>query len=135
MVLVTKDFLILVADDDPDDQDFITDALKSNSFRGTIQCVGDGEQLLRYLKELPTPPGLILLDLNMPLKDGYQTLHELKADPILKKIPTIVLTSSSRQEDEQQCYKLGCDKFYRKPMSINDYQSIASELLSEFGMS
>lgn len=135
MVLVTKDFLILVADDDPDDQDFITDALKSNSFRGTIQCVGDGEQLLRYLKELPTPPGLILLDLNMPLKDGYQTLHELKADPILKKIPTIILTSSSRHEDEQQCYKLGCDKFYRKPMSINDYQSIASELLSEFGMS
>jgi len=135
VVLVTKDILIVIADDDQDDQDFIKDALKRNSFSGAIQCVSDGEQLLKYLKEVPARPGLILLDLNMPLKDGYQTLQELKTDPLLKNIPTVILTSSSRHEDEQQCYNLGCDKFYRKPMSVTDYRNIAGEVLSEFVMS
>jgi len=132
VVLATKEFLIVIADDDNDDQYFMSEALKNSSFAGAISCVDDGEKLLEYLKDSPSKPGLILLDLNMPFKDGYQTLTELKSNPSLKNIPTVILTSSSSVEDEKECYRRGCDKFYRKPMSLNDYQQIAGDVIKQF---
>lgn len=133
VTLVGKDFLIIIADDDQDDQEFIREALQ-DKFKGDITCVTNGGELLTYLKKNPTQADLILLDLNMPFKDGYQTLSELKADPDLQMIPTVVLTSSSRPEDRDRCYQLGCDKFYRKPMSIAEYETLAREVLSHFSV-
>ena len=130
MVLRAKDFLILIADDDYDDQSFISDALKKKNFGGIIECVADGNKLIDYLKEPKPRPALILLDLNMPFKDGYVALAEIKQDPQLREIPTVVLTSSTNREDESKCYKLGCDKFLHKPMSMDEYEDIASGLLN-----
>ena len=130
VVLVTKDFSIVIADDDQDDRSFIKEALLRRAFGGRFQCVEDGGQLLQYLKRTEkTLPDLILLDLNMPLVDGYQALSEIKQDPLLKSIPTMILTSSSKPEDEPVCYELGCDKFYRKPLSMGEYDDVASDIL------
>ncbi|MES2704658.1 MAG: response regulator [Bacteroidota bacterium] len=131
MVLITKDFLIVIADDDTDDQEFIQSALKRNNYNGICKCVDDGQTLVEYLKQLhyPTRPGLILLDLNMPFKNGYQALTEIKNEPGLKDIPVVVFTSSLRKEDEAKSYSLGCDKFMRKPMSLMEYDYVASSLM------
>ena len=130
MVLVANNFLILIADDDRDDQEFMKLALKDQQYVGQIRCVSDGNAVMSYLRAGERPPRLILLDLNMPLKDGYETLAEIKKDPSFRDIPTIVLTSSSRVEDEAQCYQLGCDRFFRKPLSLDEYNKNAGELLS-----
>jgi CheY-like chemotaxis protein len=130
VVLITKDFLILIADDDHDDQGFIKDAFKNRHFKGVIECVPDGNKAIDFLKSPKALPGLILLDLNMPFKDGYEVLAEIKKDPKLREIPTVVLTSSTNSNDESRCYKLGCDKFLHKPLSMDEYEDLASRLLS-----
>lgn len=131
MVLVSEDFLIVIADDDPDDKQFIEQALKRNNYGGYCKGVDDGQKLINLLNELPADgrPGLILLDLNMPLKDGYETLAEIKSQPAFKDIPVAVITSSLRKTDEAKCYSLGCSKFFRKPFSIAGYDQMASEVL------
>jgi CheY-like chemotaxis protein len=129
VVFVTKDFVILIADDDCDDQSFIKDALKKRSFGGSIDCVADGNKLIEYLKAKPIQPGLILLDLNMPFKSGYEVLAEIKQDPEFRGIPTVVFTSSTRAEDERRCYALGADNFIRKPLSMGEYEDVAGQLL------
>lgn len=130
VVLVTKDFKIVIADDDVDDRGFIQEALKGKEYTGGFMCMGDGEELLQYLHQSQSSlPGLILLDLNMPLKDGYQALSEIKQNQVLKSIPTVVLTSSSSPADESLCYSLGCDMFCRKPLSMTEYDVLASDIL------
>jgi CheY-like chemotaxis protein len=131
VVLVTKDSFIVIADDDWDDREFIRDALVRNEFSGGFECMEDGRKLLDYLKQpgqLSTP-GLIVLDLNMPQKDGYEALAEIKQDPELRNIPTVVLTSSTREEDESRCYGLGCDGYFQKPMSLQEYDHLAAKIL------
>ncbi len=124
-----KDYII-IADDDSDDQLFIKDALQRKSFAGSFECVENGIMLLDYLRIPPVKlPRLILLDLNMPFKNGYQTLEELKSDGQLRNIPVFVLTSSLSESDEQKCYKLGCNNFYRKPNSVPEYDALADELV------
>jgi CheY-like chemotaxis protein len=132
VVLLTKDFLIVVADDDVDDREFLSQALRRNAFPGICKGLEDGETLINYLKQLKTPsaPGLIVLDLNMPLKNGYEVLAELKNEASLKNIPVVVLTSSQRAEDERLCYSLGCDKFYRKPGTLSGYDDLAESMVS-----
>ena len=130
---------ILMADDDPEDRLLAQEAFEENGLTNDLQFVEDGIELLDYLhqrgqysdpKTAPRP-GLILLDLNMPRKDGRQALQEMKADPALKRIPVIVLTTSQADEDVLQTYDLGCSSFITKPVtfeglvevtkSINDY--------------
>lgn len=131
MVLLTKDFFIIIADDDTDDQSFILDALRRNDFPGVFKCLSDGAELVSYLKNsnYPTVPGLIVLDLNMPFKDGYTALAEIKKEPLLKEIPVAVLTSSVRSEDEKKCYAMGCDKYYQKPLSLSGYDKVAENII------
>lgn len=128
------DFFILVADDDVDDHDFLKAAFEHNSFAGGLSFVTDGVQLLNYLKNLKNAAGgrlpeLILLDLNMPLLNGFQALEAIKNDPELRNIPVAILTSSSRPEDETACYSLGCNNFYRKPLSVSEYDSLAEQII------
>jgi len=117
---------ILVADDDPDDRMMIQEAFTENRIANQIAFVEDGEQLMAYLrregafaelKETPYP-GIILLDLNMPKKDGREALRELKADQELRRIPIIVLTTSQAEEDIVRTYGDGVSSFITKPVSF-----------------
>lgn len=117
---------ILVADDDPDDRMMIQEAFTENRIANQIVFVEDGEQLMAYLrredlfaehKDKPYP-GIILLDLNMPKKDGREALRELKADPKLCRIPIVVLTTSQAEEDIVRTYGLGVSSFITKPVSF-----------------
>lgn len=118
---------ILVADDDPDDRMMIQEAFTENRIANEISFVEDGEQLMAYLRRKGTfaklkdgpYPGIILLDLNMPKKDGREALRELKADPELCRIPVIVLTTSQAEEDIVRTYGLGVSSFITKPVSFD----------------
>ncbi|PAX53155.1 two-component system response regulator [Brunnivagina elsteri CCALA 953] len=120
---------ILLADDDEDDCMLAREALAESRLLSELYVVRDGEELLDYLyhrgkyanpKSSPRP-GLILLDLNMPKKDGREALKEIKNDPKLKQIPVIVLTTSKAEEDIYHTYDLGANSFIIKPM---DFESL-----------
>ena len=125
--MMERPMSILIADDDPDDRMMIQEAFTENRIANEISFVEDGEQLMAYLhrkgafaelKDRPYP-GIILLDLNMPKKDGLEALHELKADPELCRIPVIVLTTSQAEEDIVHTYGLGVSSFITKPVSYD----------------
>lgn len=117
---------ILVADDDPDDRMMIEEAFEENRVVNAVEFVEDGEQLMSYLRRdgdyahlAGRPyPGIILLDLNMPRKDGREALKELKADPDLCRIPVVVLTTSQAEEDIVRTYGLGVSSFVTKPVTF-----------------
>ncbi len=127
---------ILVADDDADDRLMINDALHENRLANDLRFVGDGEELMDYLKRrgkyaqvASSPrPGLILLDLNMPKKDGREALKEIKEDPKLRGIPVVVLTTSKAEEDIYRTYNLGVNSFITKPVSFDSLVAILREL-------
>lgn len=121
-----RSFVILMAEDDEDDCLLAKDALEEAKIKNEVRFVDDGEQLLDYLNrrgKYSNPhdspfPGLIFLDLNMPRKDGREALTELKANPIFKRIPVIILTTSRDHEDILQSYELGANSFITKPVSF-----------------
>lgn len=120
-----KPITILMAEDDPDDRLLAQDALKENRLANNLRVVEDGEELMDYLKqrgrfnaENAPRPGLILLDLNMPRKDGREALREIKADPDLRRIPIVVLTTSKAEEDIFRSYDLGVNSFITKPVTF-----------------
>ena len=117
---------VLYADDDPEDRMLIQDAWQEGRLANELHCVEDGEELMDYLRRsgkyaalAGSPlPGMILLDLNMPKKDGREALQEIKADPRLRSIPTIVLTTSKTGEDILRAYDLGVNSFIVKPVTF-----------------
>lgn len=117
---------ILIADDDPDDQLLVRDALLENRVFNDIRFVGDGQELMDYLLQrgaYSTPaqaprPDLILLDLNMPRKDGREALREIRQDEELRCIPVVVLTTSKADEDVARMYELGVNSFIVKPVTF-----------------
>ncbi|HEX7183155.1 MAG TPA: response regulator [Thermoanaerobaculia bacterium] len=132
-----KSIIILLAEDDPDDRMLVQDAVAEGRLVNDLRCVEDGEELLDYLHqrgkyagESAAPrPGLILLDLNMPKKDGREALREIKADPSLRQIPVVVLTTSKAEEDVFRSYDLGANSFVTKPVT---FQSLV-ELMKTLG--
>jgi CheY-like chemotaxis protein len=118
---------ILMADDDDDDCILVREALAESRLINQLQVVKDGEELMDYLyhrgkyveKSTSPSPGLILLDLNMPKKDGREALREIKADPNLRKIPVIILTTSKAEEDIYRTYDLGANSFIIKPVTFS----------------
>ncbi len=123
----TKSIVILMADDDADDRLLAKDALTECRIANELHFVENGEELLDYLlrrgrytalSDAPRP-GLILLDLNMPKKDGREALKEIKADPELRKIPVVVLTTSRADTDIGRIYELGANSFISKPVSFD----------------
>ena len=122
-----KPITLLLADDDPDDRLLARQALEKSRLANDLRCVEDGEELLDYLrhrgqyadpKESPRP-GLILLDLNMPRKDGREALREIKSDPKLRDIPVVVLTTSKAEEDIARSYNLGVNSYITKPVKFS----------------
>jgi CheY-like chemotaxis protein len=126
---------ILMAEDDPDDQLLVERAFASANLAPDLRFVNDGEELLDYLyhrdghsEETSPRPGLILLDLNMPKKDGREALMEIKADPALRHIPVIVLTTSNREEDIFHAYALGASSYIVKPVVFSDLVEMVKTL-------
>ena len=126
-MLPSKSIVILMADDDADDRLLAKDALTECRLANDLHFVENGEELLDYLKrrgkyaslaDAPRP-GLILLDLNMPKKDGREALKEIKADPELRRIPVVVLTTSKADTDIGRIYELGANSFISKPVSFD----------------
>jgi CheY-like chemotaxis protein len=118
---------ILMADDDEDDRELARDALRESRLANELRFVVDGEDLMDYLRregayadplaDAPTP-GIILLDLNMPKKTGREALGEIKADERLRRIPIVVLTTSSDEQDVLSTYELGASSFITKPVTF-----------------
>jgi len=130
-----KTITILMADDDPDDRVLTREALMENKLANDLHFVEDGEELMDFLKRRGkyenqnTPrPGLILLDLNMPRKDGREALTEIKADPELRSIPIIILTTSKAEEDIVKSYDLGVSSFITKPVTFDDLVKVAKAI-------
>jgi CheY-like chemotaxis protein len=115
-----------MADDDDDDCMLARDALAESRLANELHLVRDGEELMDYLyrrgkytdPKLAPRPGLILLDLNMPKKDGREALGEIKSDPQLKHIPVVVLTTSKAEEDIYRSYELGANSYITKPVTF-----------------
>jgi CheY-like chemotaxis protein len=117
---------ILIADDDTDDRLFMDKALRQSGYTQNVQFVEDGEELMEYLRregrynEHNAPwPNLLILDLNMPRKNGFQALNEIKDDPQLRRLPVVVMTTSSADEDVLKTYNLGVNSFVTKPFNFN----------------
>jgi CheY-like chemotaxis protein len=121
-----KSVVVLVAEDDPEDCIFIKDAFKEGLLINGLRFVENGEELMDYLRRhgkykdpsLSPRPGIVLLDLNMPKKDGREALKEIKSDPDLKSIPVVVLTTSKEEEDILRSYNLGANSFITKPVTF-----------------
>ena len=127
---------ILMADDDPDDRLLAERALHEYRLKNGIRFVEDGEELMDYLHHrgkysdpASAPrPGLILLDLNMPRKDGREALAEIKSDPVLRRIPVVVLTTSKADEDIVKTYDLGVNSYITKPVSFSGLAEVMKVL-------
>jgi CheY-like chemotaxis protein len=130
--------VILLAEDDPDDQYLISEACDESGAATQLYIVQDGEELLDYLNhrgryadpaQWPRPH-LILLDLNMPRKDGREALAEIKAQPELRRIPVVVLTTSQAEEDVLRTYDLGISGFITKPVKFSGLLEVMKSLSS-----
>jgi two-component system response regulator len=122
-----KPVIFLMADDDPDDRLLIKEAFQESLVSNSIYFVEDGVELMDYLRrqgrfanpsDAPAPD-LILLDLNMPRKDGREALAEIKSDPHLRYIPVVVLTTSKAEEDIMRSYDIGAASYITKPVTFD----------------
>ncbi len=128
--------VILMAEDDADDRLLSQEALREAHLRNELKFVEDGEELIEYLThrgrfrhpaDAPRP-GLILLDLNMPRKDGREALQEIKQHPDLRCIPIVVLTTSKAEEDVIRSYDLGVSGYITKPVKFADLIAVMQVL-------
>jgi CheY-like chemotaxis protein len=124
---LSRSVTILMADDDEEDRDLTRDALQDARLANEMKFVVDGQDLMDYLRHegayangaVAAPrPGIILLDLNMPKKDGREALAEIKADQSLRRIPIVVLTTSKDEQDVLGTYDLGVNSFITKPVTF-----------------
>lgn len=132
MTTPAKPIVILMADDDADDRLLAQDALAECRLANDLHFVENGEELMDYLHrrgrfQAPAPaplPGLILLDLNMPRKDGREALREIKANPEFRRIPVVVLTTSKADTDIGRIYELGANSFISKPVTFDSLVNV-----------
>ncbi len=128
-----KPIRILIADDDADDRMLIGDALEEARLNNPVEFVEDGVELMEYLKHEGKYahltendlPGIILLDLNMPRKDGRTALKEIRENDDLRRIPIVVLTTSKSEEDILRTYNLGVNSFITKPVTFDKLVELA----------
>ncbi|GAC1371283.1 MAG: response regulator [Ktedonobacteraceae bacterium] len=135
-MIQAQPIVILMADDDEDDILLTKKALEKGKLLNPLHTVQDGEELLDYLlhrgkyaNDTNAPrPGLILLDLNMPKKDGREALREIKSQDELKDIPIVVFTTSKAEEDIYRSYKLGVNSFITKPVTLDSLIDVMQTL-------
>lgn len=131
-----KPITILMADDDRDDCLLVKDAFIESRLVNDLRFVEDGEDLMDYLYNrskysdvtVSPRPGLVLLDLNMPRKDGREALMEIKADPDLRGIPIVVLTTSKQEEDILRSYDVGANSYITKPVTFKGLVEVIKSL-------
>ncbi len=129
-------FTILLAEDDPDDRLLTRQAMEKGRLGVDLRFVEDGEELVDYLRRrgkyadprTSPRPRLILLDLNMPRKDGREALREIKNDPVLRDIPIVILTTSRAEEDVARTYHLGANSYITKPARFSSLVSVMKTL-------
>lgn len=124
---------ILLIEDNPGDIRLIKESLKENKFLAELTVISDGEEAMDYLYKRnnykdAASPDIILLDLNLPLKDGREILIEIKSDENLKRIPVIVLTSSSEEDDILKSYQNYANCFISKPVDLNNFINVMKSI-------
>jgi len=124
-------FKILLVEDNPNDIEITRRALEKGQVKNELTIARDGQEALDILFGSCTEttlPGLILLDLNLPRVDGREVLSRIKGDPDLKRIPVIVLTTSTREEDVVRTYDLGVNTFISKPVRFEDFIKVVTAI-------
>lgn len=132
--------VILIADDDPDDRLLMKEAFEERCPQSQVWFAHDGIQLVRVLNRKASPignarmpytwPDLIILDLNMPLKDGREVLREIKSNQSFRTIPTIIMTTSADDDDIRHCYDTGANSYIIKPSGYSELLDVVSSLTS-----
>jgi len=131
-----KEIFILIAEDDADDRFLLQAAFEENGFKDLLHFVENGVEALEYLQNLcnaekePALPRFILLDLNMPKKDGREVLKELKQHPQLKKIPVVIFSTTNNEQEMRRCYELGANSYITKPNSFESLLKTVAALRS-----
>ncbi|WP_446416754.1 response regulator [Coleofasciculus sp.] len=129
----TKAIEILLVEDDPGDIDLIEEALEDAKLQINLNSVRDGVEALAYLRRegkytQAISPDLILLDLNLPRRDGREVLQDIKGDNYFKRIPVVVLTTSDAEEDILKSYNLGANCYVSKPLGMQDFIKIVESI-------
>jgi len=124
---------ILLVEDNPADVRMTLEILKETKVRNTVTVAGDGNEAMDLLRRVgkysqAVQPDLILLDLNLPKKDGKQVLAEIKADPFLRRIPVVILTSSSAEEDIVKSYSLYANCYVTKPVDLEQFVKVVKSI-------
>lgn len=127
-----KSVELLLVEDNEDDIVLIEEAFAEAKLMNVIYKVKDGEEALAYLRQEGKykhvqRPGLVLLDINMPKKNGFEVLKELKADPRLQALPVVMLTTSDREEDIARSYNDGACSYIRKPMTLERFAQVVKD--------
>lgn len=127
-----EEIFILIAEDDADDRFLLKTAFEENGFSDTLHFVENGVEVLDFLNKniAEKPPRFILLDLNMPKKDGREVLKELKNNTLYKKIPVIVFSTTNNEQEMRRCYELGANSYITKPNSFENLVKTISVLRS-----
>lgn len=126
--------MLWLVDDDPEDLEIFQYALQKSGYPGEIRFLLSGALLTEMLTSSPREllPSVIVLDLNMHEQSGFDVLKDLKANSALRGIPVIILSGSANQEDEATCLELGCDRYWKKPNSLLEYDEMARYLITLF---
>jgi chemotaxis family two-component system response regulator Rcp1 len=124
---------ILLVEDNPGDVELTEDALRRSKVATKVSVVTDGEDAMDYLRQQSayqeeTMPDLVLLDLNLPRKDGMEVLREMKDDPNLRHIPVVVLTTSEAERDILASYELGASCFISKPVDLTEFRKVVESI-------
>ena len=130
---IGKPVEILLVEDNPGDRELAIEALRDSKVKNNLHIAEDGEEAIEFLKNSKKNPDyimpdLILLDLNLPKKDGREVLEEIKADPELKSIPVVVLTTSRAEEDVLKSYNLHANCFISKPLDFNQFVEVIKSI-------
>jgi len=132
---IMEEILILIAEDDADDRFLLQSAFEENGYKDRLCFVENGIELMEYLRK-PTEdcgaklPRFVLLDLNMPKKDGREVLKEIKQDEVLKHIPVIIFSTTNNEQEMKRCYELGANSYITKPNSFDNLIKTVAALRS-----
>lgn len=121
---------ILLAEDDEDDQELIRMAFSKVTADHTFEVVSNGQEVLEALANLNNLPCLIILDLNMPVLNGFQTLEALNSNPKFKKVPKVILTTSDNDENKKRSISSGAVDYFIKPSNMKDFVFTAEKMLT-----
>ena len=131
-----EEIFILIAEDDADDRFLLQSAFEENGFKDKLYFVENGVELVEYLYKITQSgnngklPRFILLDLNMPKKDGREVLKEIKQNATLKKIPVIIFSTTNNEQEMRRCYELGANSYITKPNSFENLIKTVAALRS-----